>query len=65
MNAKFSCGASHQNKGKCLAKIASSVVLAGALLVGFAQNALAIGGPSGAKLTYKAQGKIGEVVVKT
>ena len=114
MNAKFSCGASHQSKGKslaevvssvateskfakvvssvleskftkiapsvteskftkiasslaleskCLAKIASSVVLAGALLVGFAQNALAIGGPSGAKLTYKAQGKIGEVVV--
>ena len=100
MNAKFSCGASHQSKGKslakvvssvaeskfakvassvleskcftkiassfmleskcftkivsslaleskCLAKIASSVVLAGALLVGFTQNALAIGGPSG------------------
>ena len=103
MNTKFSCGASHQSKGKSLAevvssiaaeskfakvassvaeskcftkiassfmleskslaKIASSVVLAGALLVGFAQNALAIGGPSGAKLTYKAQGKIGEVVV--
>lgn len=25
MNAKFSCGASHQNKGKCLAKVVSSV----------------------------------------
>ena len=39
MNAKFSCGASHQSKGKCLAKIASSVMLAGALLVGFTQVA--------------------------
>lgn len=25
MNAKFSCGASHQNKGKSLAEVVSSI----------------------------------------
>lgn len=46
-----------------LKKIATSTILAGMLLTGLSQVALAIGGPSGPALTYKIQGKIGEVVV--
>lgn len=41
----------------------SSVALSVALLGGFATAALAIGGPSGARIDYAVQGQIGEVVV--
>ena len=63
MNEKFSCGASHQSKGKCLAKIASSVVLAGAFVLAAPQMAFAAGGASGPKVGYVKVGKIGEIVV--
>ena len=64
MNEKFSCGASHQSKGKCLAKIASSVVLAGAFVLAAPQMAFAAGGASGAKVvSVPAIGKIGSIIV--
>ena len=44
-------------------KAMTSAVLASALLTGLTLPALAIGGPSGPAITFRAQGKIGEVVV--
>ncbi len=46
-----------------ISKVLSSLLVVGAIASSVPNIALAIGGPSGPKLTYKAQGKIGEIVV--
>lgn len=46
-----------------VSKVVSSLLVAGAMVCTLPNVAFAVGGPSGAKLTYKMMGQLGEVIV--